>query len=451
MTAALLAVLLVHHGGNKAPERAAEAGPARDKDSQPVVWTPEIGRRLGIPPPPDWEAPQAGAPAVMEDSTIYERTVPSVVIIRTFRGGKAIGLGSGFVLHPGNRIVTNEHVIRGASLVRVFTNQGKSGDVTQVIALDERRDIAVLPIPKRWRNAAKWMEGLELVAMPALRLAVVPPKIGDTVFALGSPKGLDFTFTKGIVSQFRRNFGSFGSVVQTDANLSPGSSGGPLVDCRGQVVGINTLASRAVTEAHNLNFAVSAEEIATVCGNQRPTALSGLRGFSDYEEERLNADGGESPQVGEAAPQPRGDSDWRTAGEVRRILDRALADATGGEFDKAIADYTDAIRLDPKCALAYCGQGIAYWFKGDYDKAIADFTEAIRLDPNYANAYRNRGLAYKSKHDYDKAIADYTEAIRLEPKNARAYYERGCAYVGNGDDDHANADLAKAQGLGYKP
>ena len=66
--------------------------------------------------------------------------------------------------------------------------------------------------------------------------------------------------------------------------------------------------------------------------------------------------------------------------------------------------------------------------KGDYDKAIADFTEAIRLNPKIAKAYNNRGLAYENKGDYDKAIADCTEAIRLDPKFAEAYHNRGAAY-----------------------
>ena len=102
-----------------------------------------------------------------------------------------------------------------------------------------------------------------------------------------------------------------------------------------------------------------------------------------------------------------------------------------GDLDKAIADFTEAIRLDPKYAQAYYNRGYAYW-KGDFDKAIADFTEAIRLDPKYAKAYCSRGICLQDKGDYDKAIADYTEAIRLDPKYAKAYYNRGMAYVAEG-------------------
>ena len=75
----------------------------------------------------------------------------------------------------------------------------------------------------------------------------------------------------------------------------------------------------------------------------------------------------------------------------------ALAYRVKGENDRAIADYTEAIRLDPKNANAYSNRGYAYSDKGDTDRAIADFTEAIRLDPKFAIAYNNRGLAYGEK------------------------------------------------------
>jgi tetratricopeptide (TPR) repeat protein len=120
-----------------------------------------------------------------------------------------------------------------------------------------------------------------------------------------------------------------------------------------------------------------------------------------------------------------------------------------GESDKAIADYTEAIRLDPKLAMAYCNRGVAYGSKGEYDKAIADCTEAIRLDPKLDLAYELRGLAYGSKGEYDKAIADYTEAIRLDPKFALTYHNRGLAYESKGDHDKAEADFAEAKRLGF--
>ena len=112
------------------------------------------------------------------------------------------------------------------------------------------------------------------------------------------------------------------------------------------------------------------------------------------------------------------------------------------EYDKALADYNEAIRLDPGDALAYNNRGAAWADKKDYDKAIADYNEAIRLDPKSALAYTNRGIAWKDKQDYDKAIADYNEAIRLDPKHASAYNGRAWLWATCPDDNYCNGQRA---------
>ena len=115
-----------------------------------------------------------------------------------------------------------------------------------------------------------------------------------------------------------------------------------------------------------------------------------------------------------------------------------------GDNDRAIADYNEAIRLDPKSVLALSARGVAYAKKGDYDRAIADFNRAIRLDPKSTHAFRNRGVVYATKGDNDRAIADFNEAIRLDPKSAHAFSARGVAYANKGDNDLAIADFNEA-------
>jgi tetratricopeptide (TPR) repeat protein len=119
-----------------------------------------------------------------------------------------------------------------------------------------------------------------------------------------------------------------------------------------------------------------------------------------------------------------------------------------GDYDKAIADYTEAIRLDPKLKEAYEKRAALYKeHKGDYGKAIADYTEVIRLDPDDMK-YFNRAEAYEHKGDHDKAIADYTEAIRLGQKDgldAGLFYNfRARAYAKKGEHDKAIADCTEA-------
>jgi tetratricopeptide (TPR) repeat protein len=112
-----------------------------------------------------------------------------------------------------------------------------------------------------------------------------------------------------------------------------------------------------------------------------------------------------------------------------------------GDYNRAIADYTEAARINPSNAEAYGLRGLTYFYKGEYDRAIADCTEAVRLAPDYIGAYHNRGNAYFKKEEYDKAIADFTETIKFDPNDAAAYNDRGIAYFEKGEYDRAIADF----------
>ena len=94
-----------------------------------------------------------------------------------------------------------------------------------------------------------------------------------------------------------------------------------------------------------------------------------------------------------------------------------------GEYDNAIDDCTNSIRLDPKYVLAYEVRGVVWTFKGELDNAIKDFTEANKVDPKYINAFRQRAVAWQRKGDFDKAIEDYGEAIKLDPKDFHSYHD----------------------------
>ncbi len=125
--------------------------------------------------------------------------------------------------------------------------------------------------------------------------------------------------------------------------------------------------------------------------------------------------------------------------------------AEKGEFAKAIADFSEALRLyDPRdsklIAQAYCNRGKCWIYTANYDKAISDFDEAITLDPSTAAlAYSDRGQAWAAKGDGDKAIASFNEAIRLDPTNAIPYLNRGTVWGKmGGHDDEAIANFTEA-------
>ena len=124
---------------------------------------------------------------------------------------------------------------------------------------------------------------------------------------------------------------------------------------------------------------------------------------------------------------------------------RGVAYNNKGDYDCAITDFNEAIRLNPNDARAFHVRGVAYYNKGDCDRAIADFDETIRLNLEDADdAFSYRGAAYCKKGDYIRAIADCNEAIRLNPNDARAFNNRGFAFYNKGEYDRAITDFNEA-------
>jgi len=119
-----------------------------------------------------------------------------------------------------------------------------------------------------------------------------------------------------------------------------------------------------------------------------------------------------------------------------------------GRYSDAIADYTEAIKLDPNYALAYYNRGLAFFHLGQYHEAIADNTKATQLAPNDAATYYNRGNAYFALGQYHEAIADYTQAVQRDPYFAWAYHNRGDVHACLGHPREAIADWSQAIELG---
>ena len=114
------------------------------------------------------------------------------------------------------------------------------------------------------------------------------------------------------------------------------------------------------------------------------------------------------------------------------------------QYDNAIADFTEAIRLDPSLVSAYANRAAAWNNKGNYQNAVADCAEAIRLNPNFSAAYNNRAFSWNKLGEYDKAIADCNEAIRLDANFGPTYNSRAVARFGKGEYEKALADANQA-------
>jgi tetratricopeptide (TPR) repeat protein len=128
---------------------------------------------------------------------------------------------------------------------------------------------------------------------------------------------------------------------------------------------------------------------------------------------------------------------------ARRYYNRGVSYSAKEDNDRAIADYTEAIRLDPALYPPLINRGLAYFDKNDYGRAITDFSEAIRLNPKQALGFFNRGYVYAIQGNTDRAIADLNEAIRLDSSYTKSFLWRGYVNSILGNYDAAASDLGR--------
>ncbi|HTY44269.1 MAG TPA: trypsin-like peptidase domain-containing protein [Patescibacteria group bacterium] len=179
------------------------------------------------------------ASASSDFSGIIENVVKSVVTVRT-----DVAQGSGFIITSDGYIVTNAHVMQGASAANIITSDGSSHPV-KLIGQDTNMDIALLKIDGTYTP-------LTLADSDNIN-------VGEKVIAIGNPLGLQFSVTEGIVSAVNRpGANGLNYYVQTDASLNPGNSGGPLIDVTGKAIGINNF---KIGSGENLGFALESNYI----------------------------------------------------------------------------------------------------------------------------------------------------------------------------------------------
>src|SRR5882672_2580260 len=225
-----------------------------------------VTTRLGGPSPAPWitrpahiELTQAAGPAAYDSEeqnniAVYKKALPSVVNITSiavaydfFYGAvPQQGMGSGFVIDSEGHILTNFHVVDGARQLEVTTSD-KRKYKAQIIGTDPIHDLAVIQIPEKSVTKAEIGDSKDLV-------------VGQKVYAIGNPFGLSGTMTRGIISSIRSLKGQRGFIdeaIQTDAAINPGNSGGPLLNARGQVIGINTMIlTGGVEQSAGIGFAI---------------------------------------------------------------------------------------------------------------------------------------------------------------------------------------------------
>lgn len=355
-------------------------------------------------------------------SELYERASPSALLVENYdRNGKLAASGSGFLISPDGKAVTNLHVIRGAAAVTVRLSSGTTTAVRGVLCLDVAHDLAVLDIGGSGHDY--------------LQLSEVKPAVGTRVYAIGNPKGLTGTFSEGVVSGLPVVDGVL--YVQTTAAISPGSSGGPLLVANGTVIGITTASLRG---GQNLNLAVPASVINSLLNEQQqPLTLAQVNARIGSENQQITTEDdavklaeiwdairanktGDALRMLAAVPNSRrGTGYWIASGHVHFKL---------GNFDKSQTAFGEAVANDPNNTESLLRLALALCFDGSparegHNEIARDLCKrVIKLAPTSVPACVICGLC--TKHDdWVESIGHFNMAVALDPADFSAQYNLG--------------------------
>jgi Flp pilus assembly protein TadD len=354
---------------------------------------------------------------------LVKKTKPAVVLIQTFdKDNKPLAQGSGFFINNKGHIVTNHHVLEGAYRATVKTSNGMEYPVEGVIAKDADADIVKIVVKIPDAN------------ITFLNLSDIVPSEGQDIVVIGNPLGLESTVSAGIVSAVR-DIPAFGKILQITAPISPGSSGSPVINSKGEVIGVATL---IITKGQNLNFAIPSDKIIALKETSQTPIFNALtadsndaqlfyrKGLKELWQENYVAALALFQKAKEKNPQ---DADvWFQLGYCYGKL---------GRYQDEIESYKQAIRIKPAFAVAHYNLGVAYSELICWQEAMESFKQAIIIKPDYAAAHHNLSIAYGNLGRWQDAIESHKQAIRIEPDDAVAHYNLGNAYLLVGDKGSA--------------
>ncbi len=356
---------------------------------------------------------------------LIKKVKPSVVLIETFdKDNKPIGQGSGFFIDNKGRLITNHHVVEGAYSATIKTSTGKEYPVQGIVAKDTEADIVKLVVNLPDANTT------------FLNLSVNVPSEGEDIFVIGNPLGLESTVSTGIVSAVR-DIPAFGKILQITAPISPGSSGSPVINRKGEVIGIATL---IVTKGQNLNFAIPSDKIIALKETSKTTLSESYAS--------LTADPNDAQKLIVKGLIELWQENWSAAlTYFQKATEKNLDYAEAwfyvgycyhflGRYQEAIEAYKQASRIKPDVANPHYNLGVAYGKLGRKQDEIESFKQAIRIKPDFAKAHYTLGLIYAILGRYEDAVESCKQAIRIKPDYADAHWCLGsaCGFLGRFQD-----------------
>lgn len=397
----------------------------------------------------------------------------SLVILETEdKEGKRLGFWSGFFVKP-DQVATYFRAIEGAAKGTVWlAGTRQRFRIEGITASNEKHGLVILKVP-------------DFGGQPLSLGNSNTVQNNQEIYVAGNPwlsfkdesTLLEGTVTPGIISkihhkdsgsdflrQLSKNIGIFlDKVIQVSVQVHTGSIGGPVLNSRGQVIGVSF---RTLKEGQILNCIVPSNYLKMLLTQLKsPSPL--IKGkpasvftyidwaTTKFEQERYKSAIADYDEAIKLKPNfaevyiMRGDAKYQLGDYKSAIVDfdkgielkpetvetdyhlayaygyRGLAKSDLGDYKSAISDFDEAIRLDPDDAQVYSNRGLAKHLLDAHESALADLNEAIRLDPDFAEAYSKRGFVNYTLSEYESALADSNRAIQLEPNHAAAYFNKG--------------------------
>jgi tetratricopeptide (TPR) repeat protein len=308
----------------------------------------------------------------LKPEDIYEKVTASVVVVLAYDFNNNLkSQGSGVVIDRKGYIATNYHVYAECERLEIKHNDKIINEI-EVIGADVEKDILIIKVKEN--------------IFPAISKANFQKlKVGQRIYAIGSPLGYENSISDGIIGGLRNISELNRNYIQITTSISPGSSGGAVVNARGELIGISTLTHKG---GQNINFAIPITDIDNV----------------------------------------------KLAEPNDKLYLETLSNFYKGYNSFLSKDYDNALKYFEKCLSlkpfpnVYNNLGCTYDAINNFDKAISNFNLAINLDLNYVDAFYNLAHTYQKMKKYNDAVKYYKKAVEIEPTYASAIYNIGYLY-----------------------